>query len=123
VLAKADGTSLRPLLAEPPSGVQPFQARALYWHYPNYSNQGGIPSSAIRLGRYKLIEDLETGDSELYDVTLNPSEQYDLARTMPDTVGRLRDLLDRWQAGAHVKFLRAKPGGPQPWFPGAGLPR
>ena len=30
--------------------------KALYWHYPHYSNQGGIPSGAIRVGDWKLIE-------------------------------------------------------------------
>lgn len=35
--------------------------KALYWHYPHYSNQGGIPSGAIRVGDWKLIERYEDG--------------------------------------------------------------
>jgi hypothetical protein len=29
---------------------QPMPERPLFWHYPHYSNQGGPPSAAIRLG-------------------------------------------------------------------------
>jgi arylsulfatase A-like enzyme len=29
--------------------------RPIFWHYPHYSNQGGAPHGAVRLGNYKLI--------------------------------------------------------------------
>ena len=40
----------------------------LFWHYPHYGNQGGVPGSAVRLGRYKLIESLEDHSLQLYDL-------------------------------------------------------
>ena len=51
-----DGVSLVPIL----KGGS-ITREALYWHYPHYSNQGGIPSRAIRVGDWKLIERYEDG--------------------------------------------------------------
>jgi arylsulfatase A-like enzyme len=45
-----DGISLVPLLN---GGT--IDERPLIWHYPHYGNQGGEPSSIIRLGDWKLI--------------------------------------------------------------------
>ncbi|MGE5420630.1 MAG: sulfatase, partial [Chloroflexota bacterium] len=36
-----------------------MKERPLFWHYPHYSNQGVEPGSAVRLGRYKLIDNFE----------------------------------------------------------------
>ena len=44
--AKTDGISLLPLLTK---GEQPAE-RPIFWHYPHYGNQGGEPSSIIRVG-------------------------------------------------------------------------
>ena len=53
---QVDGKSLVSLL-----GGEAPKRDALYWHYPHYSNQGGIPSGAIRMGDWKLIERYEDG--------------------------------------------------------------
>ena len=74
-----DGKSLVPLLR----GGTEFDRDALYWHYPHYSNQGGMPGGAIRMGRYKLIERFEDGRVHLYDLQTDIGEQVDLAKTMP----------------------------------------
>ena len=57
---KTDGVSILPLLK---SGK--IKKRPLFWHYPHYSNQGGDPGSAVRLGDFKLIDNFETGRQEL----------------------------------------------------------
>jgi hypothetical protein len=36
-----------------------LKKRPLFWHYPHYSNQGAWPGSAVRLGKYKLIDNFE----------------------------------------------------------------
>ncbi|MFZ0282683.1 MAG: sulfatase, partial [Bacteroidales bacterium] len=36
-----------------------MKERPLFWHYPHYSNQGVEPGSAIRLGKFKLIDNFE----------------------------------------------------------------
>ncbi|MCK5135838.1 MAG: sulfatase [Bacteroidales bacterium] len=60
-----DGISLAPLL----TGEGEPEERPIFWHYPHYSNQGGKPGAAIRLGDLKLIEFFEDGDIELFDLS------------------------------------------------------
>ncbi len=33
---------------------------ALFWHYPHYSNQGGVPGGAVRQGDWKLIGNVQS---------------------------------------------------------------
>jgi arylsulfatase A-like enzyme len=108
-----DGVSLVPLL----QGGDSLERDALYWHYPHYSNQGGIPGAAIRSGSYKLIERFEDGRVHLYDLANDIGERHDLAETMPDKVAELRGRLHTWYHDVDAKFLRPKPNGPQPWRP------
>jgi arylsulfatase A-like enzyme len=108
-----DGVSLVPLL----KGGDTLERDALYWHYPHYSNQGGMPGAAIRTGRYKLIERFEDGRIHLYDLEEDPCEQTDLAEKMPDRVDEMRAKLHAWYKEVDAKFLQPKPGGPMPWRP------
>ncbi len=110
---QVDGVSLVPLL----SGSGDFPTRPLFWHYPHYANQGGFPGGAVRLGRWKLLERFEDGRVHLYDLLDDPSETNDLAAVHPQHVSRLRAVLHRWYREVGARFLRAKPGGPQPWRP------
>lgn len=50
-------------------------------------------------GRFKLIVDLGTGDASLFDLADDPAEQLDLASLRPAVVGRLRRLIDAYEAG------------------------
>ncbi|MBT5074474.1 MAG: sulfatase [Kordiimonadaceae bacterium] len=88
----------------------------LYWHYPHYSNQGGMPASAIRLGDYKLIQRLEDGRHHLYDLSKDPDELHDLANEMPEKVEQLRSMLFSWYKEVDAEFLREKDGN-TPWEP------
>ena len=108
-----DGVSLVPLLKGEGSIVQ----RPLFWHYPHYSNQGGIPGGAIRVGDYKLIERFEDGRVHLYDLRDDIGERIDLAQKEPDRVRQMRTQLHAWYKEVDAKFLRAKEGGPEPWRP------
>jgi len=108
-----DGLSLVPLL----QGGEELEREALYWHYPHYSNQGGIPGAAIRLGRYKLIERFEDGRVHLYDLEADVGERNDLAEEMPALVDRMRKKLHAWYKEVGAKFLQPKPGSPMPWRP------
>ena len=47
-------------------------ARTLYWHFPNYTNQGGRPAGAIRDGDWKLVEQFEDGSVELFNLAARP---------------------------------------------------
>jgi arylsulfatase A-like enzyme len=108
-----DGVSLVPLL----KGSGTLGRDALFWHYPHYSNQGGFPGAAIRLGHYKLIERFEDGRLHLYDLDSDLGERNDLAGQMPERVRQMRDRLHAWYREVDAKFLQPKPGGPEPWRP------
>lgn len=68
-----DGVSLVPLLKG-----ETISERPLIWHYPHYGNQGGEPSSIIRLGEWKLIHYYEDGHEELYNLKTDLEEQNDV---------------------------------------------
>lgn len=70
--------------------------RALYWHYPHYSNQGGQPGAAMRRGRWKLIRDFESGRDRLYDLNDDIGEVHDLADRQSQIADRLGAELDAW---------------------------
>lgn len=90
--AKLDGESLVPLMQQSRKGLDRV---AIYFHYPHYHHS--TPASVIRSGQYKLIEFLDDGHLELYDLAADIGEQRNLATTEP----RLRDSLYRqlqsWQ--------------------------
>lgn len=83
-----DGVSLLPLLRG-----DTIAERPLIWHYPHYGNQGGEPSSIIRLGDWKLIHYYEDGHDELYNLKDDLSETNNLADRHPEKVKHLRSRL------------------------------
>lgn len=89
---------------------------ALFWHYPHYSNQGGIPGGAIRMGKFKLFERYEDGRVHLYDLEADIGESNDLADSMPDRVQQMRSRLHDWYKTVDAKFLQPKDGN-TPWRP------
>ena len=91
-LKDIDGVDIEPFLNKPNSSVRP-----LFWHYPHYSNQGGNPGSAVRMGKYKLIHDFERGTAELYDLETDPGEMTDLAASQEAIADSLFRLLDDWR--------------------------
>ncbi|NND98070.1 MAG: sulfatase [Pirellulaceae bacterium] len=108
-----DGASLVPLL----EGRDSIEREALYWHYPHYSNQGGFPGGAIRIGDWKLIERFEDGRVHLYHLGDDIGERNDVQADHPDRVKSMRTKLHSWYASVDAEFLYAKPGGPEPWRP------
>ena len=104
-----DGISLVPELRQDGS----IDREALYWHYPHYSNQGGIPSGAIRMGDWKLIERYEDGRLHLYNLKDDIGEKNDLAEKHPDRVSSMKARLHTWYREVDAKFLRPK----EPWRP------
>jgi arylsulfatase A-like enzyme len=87
-----DGQNILPVLR---GGSLP-QPRPLFWHYPHYSNQGGDPGAAVRLGDLKLIRFYGDGHEELYDLGKDLGEKNDLAAKMPAKRKELAGMLDRW---------------------------
>ncbi len=100
-----DGISLKPLLRESAS----IEARPLFWHYPHYGNQGGNPSSAVRLGDFKLIHDLELDVYELYNVKEDIGETKNLATSHPQKAEELKSLLTNWVSFNYDRALQPNP--------------
>jgi arylsulfatase A-like enzyme len=92
-----DGVSLRPLL-----GGENLTPRPLYWHYPHYGNQGGMPGGAVRDGDWKLIEWYEDNKLELYNLRRDLGEHYNLTDLHPEKAEQMRGQLKAWrdQTGA-----------------------
>ena len=107
-----DGANLLPVLR---GGKIP--ERPLFWHYPHYSNQGGAPNGAVRLGEWKLIEWYEDMRVELYNLKLDVSEKKNLAFDKPELVNSLRNRLHEWRQEVNAQMptdnpLKAKLGYP-----------
>ncbi|MDH3649548.1 MAG: sulfatase [Saprospiraceae bacterium] len=94
-----DGTSLLPLLEG-----NLIKARPLYWHYPHYGNQGGEPSSVIRLGDWKLIHYFEDDRDELYHIPSDPTEQHDVAQAHQEIATELSQQLHQYLTDVDAKY-------------------
>ncbi len=87
-----DGVDLQPLLR----GAS-LPARPLFWHYPHYSDQGGSPGGAVRLGAWKLIEFYEDGRLELFHLADDPGETRNLINKEPGRARKLHQTLMDWR--------------------------
>jgi arylsulfatase A-like enzyme len=85
--------------------------RPLFWHYPHYGNQGGAPGAAMLEGNWKLIEWLDDGRVELFDLGKDESEKTNLAATEPTRVQAMQTRLHAWQ-----KEVGAQPSTPNPAY-------
>jgi arylsulfatase A-like enzyme len=119
---KPDGASLLSMVKSKTA----MASRSLFWHYPHYGNQGGAPGSAMRQGRWKLIEWFEEDRLELFDLDRDPGERMDLAKVEKDRARSMREELKVWrqEVGAIVPdenpgYDPAKPSGRAATRPGA----
>lgn len=100
-----DGVSLTPLLKQ--SGR--LTRDAIFWHYPHYHPCGATPYSAVRQGDLKLIEFLEDGHCELYNLKDDVGERNDLSAKMPEKVKALRQVLEDWRKSVGAKMPAPNP--------------
>ena len=107
-----DGVDLTPAL-----NGEKLNRKALYWHYPHYSNQGGIPGGAIRMGDFKLFENYENGKVSLYNLKEDIGESKDLSSFDPQRVKDMRNKLHTWYKEVDAKFLQPKGELTKPWIP------
>jgi arylsulfatase A-like enzyme len=95
-----DGLSLVPLLRDPTATL----ARdAFCQHFPGYLGAGEntwrtTPVSLIHAGDWKLMEFLEDGHLELYNLRDDIGETKNLATAMPDKARALHERLVAWRA-------------------------
>jgi len=103
-----DGLSLRPLLEGEPG----LNREALFWHFPAYlQGEYGMeevwrttPVSVVRSGKYKLMEFLEDGHRELYDLETDPGETDNLAGKQAWKANELFNLLQGWRSAMNVAY-------------------
>lgn len=84
--------------------------RPLFWHVPHYSPQGGKPASAIRKGRYKLIQFYETNSVELYDLERDADETANIYPQNKLLGDQLLKELDDWKKRMNAKLPVPNPG-------------
>jgi len=104
-LSAIDGVNLKPFI----EGKKALNNRPLFWYYPHYSNQGGNPSSAIRLGDFKLIHDLELDTYELYNLKSDIGETKNLTAIFPKKAAELKEILNNWITKHYDKELIENP--------------
>lgn len=85
-----DGTSLVPLLKN-----KPFKERALFWHLA--STYRNAPCSVIRKGKWKLIQFLNDGKLELYNLEKDLKESQNLIDKNPEKGSELLMELVTWR--------------------------
>lgn len=92
-----DGISWMPLL----NGASGLNREAIYWHYPHYHMEGAKPYSAIRKGKWKLIQNYHDDVVELYNLENDISEHFNVIQQNTDIAKDLTQDLNRWKL--HVK--------------------
>lgn len=113
ITGTVDGVDLLPFL----KGGD-LKRDALYWHYPHYSNQGGFPAGAIRMGDWKLVERYEDGRVHLYNLKDDIGELNDVQKGHEGRVTAMRSKLHAWYQETDAKFLQQKKGQKEePWKP------
>jgi arylsulfatase A-like enzyme len=110
-----DGESLVPLLLGKSATLK---RDAIFQHFPGYLGSGpGLwrttPVSLIQMGDWKLMEYLEDGHLELYDLKDDLGETKNLAATNPDKAKELHERLIAWRKETNAPM-------PTPNKPGAG---
>ena len=103
-----DGVSLMPLLL----GKGTIPERPLFWHFPIYleayfkdepfetrdAKFRTRPGSAMRLGKWKLLEFFEDEGLELYNLEDDIGEKKNLAESNPAITADLQAMLQGWRA-------------------------
>jgi arylsulfatase A-like enzyme len=92
--AGVDGLSLMPLLT---GAGKRLPREELFFHYPHYYPTT-TPVSAVRTREWKLLEYLEDGKLELYNLSEDPGESRDLAGQQVHRAAGLKAKLDAWRA-------------------------
>ncbi len=99
-----DGVSLLPLLQQ-----KSIRDRNLYWHFPHYSPQRGMPGAVIRKGNYKLIEWYEDGKIELFDLSKDEGEKNNIAASHMALVTEMKTALDDWRKNMKANMPTLNP--------------
>jgi len=111
-----DGESLVKLFRHPGAKLQ---RDAIYQHFPGYLGSGpgrwrATPVSLIQVGDWKLMEYLEDGHLELYNLRDDLGEKKNLAAEMPDKAKELHARLVAWRTEVMAPMPTKNEGAPAP---------
>ena len=91
--ADLDGGSLRNVFKSGDKGKVSRPVEGLVFHYPCYF---APPLSVIRLGDYKLMEHLLTGEQKLFNVASDHRERHNLIKKYPAKAAELKARMSRY---------------------------
>ena len=87
-----DGVSMLPALTENKFDPE----REVFTHYPVFHHEQ--PMSALRKGDWKIVENLMSGEVELFNLKYDVNEMTDLKFSYPDKTAEMKAALSRWQS-------------------------
>jgi uncharacterized sulfatase len=76
--------------------------REVFTHYPVYHHEQ--PMSALRKGDWKIVENLVTGEFELFNLKYDVNEMTDLKFSYPEKLEELTRAVKRWQADTKAQL-------------------
>ena len=88
-----DGGSLRNVFEHGNEGQVTRRVKGFVFHYPCFF---APPLSVIRLGDYKLIEHLRTGEQKLFNVATDYREKHNLIEKYPQKAASLKLAMSRY---------------------------
>ncbi len=108
-----DGESLVKLFRDP---LAKLSRDAIFQHFPGYLGAGAdtwrtTPVSLIQMGDWKLMEFLEDGHLELYNLHEDIGESKNLATSMPDKANELLSRLVAWRTEVNAPMPTKNAGG------------
>ena len=105
-LQHVDGVDLLSVL----KGRSKIDRQSLFWHYPHYNQHPqNFPATVIRKGHWKLIEILDTGELELYNLALDVGEQNNLADVHSGLAQSLLAEMRAWREEVNADPMRSNP--------------
>ncbi len=99
-----DGDSLMGLF-----NGKPLAERSLYWHFPNYTNQGGRPAGAMRRGEWKLVEQFEDNSLELYNLADDIGETNNVIASQGGVAAAMQAELAAWRVSVGAQMPTVNP--------------
>ena len=104
-----DGISLKNEIL----GGNSIKDRTVYWnsYKARPAQTGDDKTSAIRIGDYKLLQFVESGKVELYNVEEDISEEHDLSIKMPEKTEKMLAMLEKFKNERKVKMKANHKGG------------
>ena len=81
--------------------------REVFTHYPVYHHEQ--PMSAVRKGDWKLVENLVSGEFELFNLQYDVAEMTDLKFSYPQRLKEMKSVLKQWQEKTGAKMPVSNP--------------